>query len=261
MSHIERFTIKGSHKFIDVRTGKVVDDVAKILSSFNKCFSSSVKPVKDVLAVKQSAEFFEVTIRDEKNQILMTKVKFNELDKTFACRDYDPEKIIPAILSDASCSYYFIVKSHPYYFEEKDVVDDFDEDDIDPQEITIQYEDEGIPPLTEADVDEINNLFSAPMQQNSPCNILKKMMESDEKIDDSDISMPIKPIHKLYRSHSVTNLQDQLDQFIEHRKSLTGRTFAVEYEIPQKDIIPVIDEREDNIHNPPQPGIIPTSLF
>lgn len=106
-SCIEKFECGSDTFYCDTRYGTEIppDDLAPYYKQSNITFC--VKPVQNVISVIREGNNFFVSIDD--NQTI--RIMFYKYDKTFICRDYDPRRIIPAILSSEVD--FFVENNHP----------------------------------------------------------------------------------------------------------------------------------------------------
>lgn len=111
-SCIEKCTINGSTFFYDVRFGSKIDE-HKLHPFYMNCFVSTAKNISEIKRIIRIENNFYISVIAEKI-LHQTTVKFYPTDKTFVCRDYDPTKIIPAIL-ESDCKEYLKSLDHPFY--------------------------------------------------------------------------------------------------------------------------------------------------
>lgn len=112
VSYIEKCTVNSESFFYDTRFGTKIDEHT-LYTPYKKCFASVAKPVSDIRHIIRDEDTFYVSVVSGGSAALAI-VRFYPVDDTFTCRDYDPTKIIPAILASDSKKY-LEMKGHPFY--------------------------------------------------------------------------------------------------------------------------------------------------
>lgn len=112
VSYIEKCTVNSESFFYDTRFGTKIDEHI-IYTPYKNCFASVANPVSDIRRITRDEDIFYVSAVSY-GSIVLVIVRFYPVDGTFTCRDYDPTKIIPAILASDSKKY-LEMKGHPFY--------------------------------------------------------------------------------------------------------------------------------------------------
>jgi hypothetical protein len=109
--------------YYDTRLGMEIDEDL-MHPVYKECTVIEVLPVISVASISNFGYDFNVKIhtykvpsdiRNKETKDVEVFVKYFPLDNSFIVRDYDPRKIIQAILSNNIYKDYFIKNDHPYY--------------------------------------------------------------------------------------------------------------------------------------------------
>lgn len=99
----------------DTRTGKQIPDDTIIAKKYQQKLPDNTLAVLSIIQIQRDKNEFEVVVLGYDEELYSTRVVYNDSNKTFYCDEFDPRKIIPAILENEDTKLYFMARAHPYY--------------------------------------------------------------------------------------------------------------------------------------------------
>lgn len=123
---VGRANIDGLTFYYDRRTGMQIPDSVIAKKHLTEDIDTTAE-VLEIIQIDRDKDNFNIVVCSA-NDIRKITITYDNTNKTFSCKDYDPRKVIPAILENEDTKLYFMSRDHPYY--DKSFTPNYGDDDV-----------------------------------------------------------------------------------------------------------------------------------